>query len=160
MTQRYSYRTSWWLWLPPRGLIEGISPMQMLSETEGDRRVQIVPGTEVMVDAGNRHFVKSAADRLLVPQPSSDPRDPLVRATAVCFGESAFRGTIDLLETCKELEHFLENLDDGICNFFLVRTGVWPPGNCAHVSPAGPGVQVRSAERGTIHRHYNFGLGI
>ena len=114
--------------------------MQMLRETEGDRRVQIVPGTEVMVDAGNRHFMRSAADRLLVPQPSSDPRDPLVRATAVFFSENTFRGTTNSLETFKELEHFLEILNDGLCNFFLVRAGVWPPGNCAHVSPAGPGI--------------------
>ena len=114
--------------------------MQMLREVEGDRRVQIVPGTEVMVDAGNRDFAKSAADRLLVPQPSSDPHDPLVRATAVLFGEHTFRATISSLETLKELEHFLESLNYGICNFLLVRAGIWPPGNCAHVSPAGPGV--------------------
>ena len=64
-----------------------MAPMQILREVEGDRRVQIVPGTEVMVDDGNRDF---ATDRLLVPQPSSDPRDPLVRASAVMYGGNNF----------------------------------------------------------------------
>jgi predicted RNA binding protein YcfA (HicA-like mRNA interferase family) len=33
-----------------------------------------------MTDVGSHHFVKSKAgsDRVLVPQPSSDPADPLV----------------------------------------------------------------------------------
>ena len=33
-----------------------------------------------MVDVGTHHFVKSSAtsDRVLVPQPSDDPHDPLV----------------------------------------------------------------------------------
>ncbi len=37
-------------------------------------------GTEVMVDVGTHHFVKSSAksDQVLVPQPSDDPHDPLV----------------------------------------------------------------------------------
>ena len=34
-----------------------------------------------MTDVGSHHFVKSSAasDRVLVPQPSDDPHDPLVR---------------------------------------------------------------------------------
>lgn len=33
-----------------------------------------------MIDVGTHHFVKSSAtsDRVLVPQPSDDPHDPLV----------------------------------------------------------------------------------
>ena len=52
----------------------------MLHETEEGPSIQTVPGTEVMVDAGSHHLIKSAADRVLIPQPSSDPHDPLVRA--------------------------------------------------------------------------------
>ncbi|KAL8842894.1 MAG: hypothetical protein Q9170_000298 [Blastenia crenularia] len=52
---------------------------EMLHELETELHVQIVPGTEVMVDVGNHHFVKSSAasDQVLVPQPSNDPHDPL-----------------------------------------------------------------------------------
>ena len=52
----------------------------MLRDIEEDQNIQIIPGTEIMIDAGNHHFIRSAADRVLVPQPSSDPHDPLVRA--------------------------------------------------------------------------------
>ena len=42
---------------------------------------KIYPGTEVMADVGSHHFVKSGkSDRVLVPQPSQDPHDPLVCA--------------------------------------------------------------------------------
>lgn len=46
-------------------------------EEELDRN--IYPGTEVMTDVGSHHFVKSSgtSSRVLVPQPSSDPCDPL-----------------------------------------------------------------------------------
>ena len=44
--------------------------------------VDIVPGTEIMTDAGRHHFVKSksSSNLVLVPQPDNDPHDPLVRA--------------------------------------------------------------------------------
>ena len=53
----------------------------MLHQLEEELNVKIVPGTEVMVDVGTHHFVKDAkgSDRVLVPQPSNDPHDPLVR---------------------------------------------------------------------------------
>ncbi|KAL8795615.1 MAG: hypothetical protein Q9195_001853 [Heterodermia aff. obscurata] len=52
-----------------------------LRQLEEELNVTIVPGTEVMTDVGSHHFVKSSAasDRVLVPQPSDDPHDPLVR---------------------------------------------------------------------------------
>ena len=56
-----------------------VASIQELHKMKEDRKTQIVPGTEIMVDAGDHHFVKSAGDRVLVPQPSSDPHDPLVR---------------------------------------------------------------------------------
>ncbi|KAJ5261067.1 hypothetical protein N7478_011662 [Penicillium angulare] len=45
----------------------------------------IVPGTEIMADVGTHHFMKSSSksDRVLVPQPSQDPHDPLVTSTSV-----------------------------------------------------------------------------
>ena len=35
-----------------------------------------MPGTEIMTDVGNHHFVKKSSN-VLVPQPSADPHDPL-----------------------------------------------------------------------------------
>ncbi|KAI9815927.1 MAG: hypothetical protein M1827_001919 [Pycnora praestabilis] len=50
-----------------------------LHQLEQELNTEILPGTEVMVDVGTHHFVKSSAssDRVLVPQPSDDPSDPL-----------------------------------------------------------------------------------
>ena len=49
-----------------------------------------------MTDVGSHHFVKSS-DRVLVPQPSDDPHDPLV--SPLLFE----RDRIDLLEVTFEL---------------------------------------------------------
>ncbi len=53
---------------------------QALHQLEQELNVEILPGTEIMTDVGSRHFLKSAgnSDRVLVPQPSADPHDPLV----------------------------------------------------------------------------------
>jgi hypothetical protein len=52
-----------------------------LQEIEDSLQTKIYPGTEVMVDVGNHHFVKSNRKKgsapVLVPQPSNDPHDPL-----------------------------------------------------------------------------------
>lgn len=42
--------------------------------------MEILPGTEIMTDVGSHHFVKGSKS-VLVPQPSSDPHDPLVRSS-------------------------------------------------------------------------------
>jgi hypothetical protein len=49
---------------------------------------KIYPGTEIMVDVGTHHFVKSAAGghSVLVPQPSDDEHDPLVRIRLIPGG--------------------------------------------------------------------------
>ncbi|KAH8688315.1 major facilitator superfamily domain-containing protein [Ilyonectria robusta] len=52
-----------------------------IREIEDELNTKIYPGTEIMRDVGNHHFVK-AGDRVgeaqvLVPQPSNDPHDPL-----------------------------------------------------------------------------------
>ncbi|KAL2851341.1 major facilitator superfamily domain-containing protein [Aspergillus pseudodeflectus] len=48
-------------------------------ELERELHTEIYPGTEIMTDVGTHHFVKSSShpDRVLVPQPSNDPHDPL-----------------------------------------------------------------------------------
>jgi len=54
--------------------------LQALHQLEEELNVKILPGTEIMLDVGSHPFVKSSAssDRVLVPQPSDDPHDPLV----------------------------------------------------------------------------------
>ncbi|KAJ9605685.1 hypothetical protein H2200_009534 [Cladophialophora chaetospira] len=51
-----------------------------LHQLELELQTDIYPGTEIMDDVGGRHFVKSSGKthRVLVPQPSCDPHDPLV----------------------------------------------------------------------------------
>ncbi len=53
---------------------------QTLHQLETELNTKIYPGTEIMADVGSHHFVKSGsgAGRVLVPQPSADPHDPLV----------------------------------------------------------------------------------
>jgi hypothetical protein len=52
-----------------------------LQDIENELDITIYPGTEVMVDVGSHHFIKSGNGndeaRVLVPQPSNDPLDPL-----------------------------------------------------------------------------------
>ncbi|KAJ5206440.1 Major facilitator superfamily domain general substrate transporter [Penicillium cf. griseofulvum] len=51
----------------------------MMKGIEEELGTVIYPGTEIMTDVGSHHFVKSSSksDRVLVPQPSHDPHDPL-----------------------------------------------------------------------------------
>jgi hypothetical protein len=55
---------------------------------EQELHVEILPGTEVMADIGSHHFVKSVgkSHRVLVPQPSEDPHDPLNWSTGWKLG--------------------------------------------------------------------------
>ncbi|KAF2853042.1 MFS transporter-like protein [Plenodomus tracheiphilus IPT5] len=46
-------------------------------QLEAELHTEILPGTEVMTDVGEHHFVKGAHREVLVPQPSDDPNDPL-----------------------------------------------------------------------------------
>ncbi|KAI9716394.1 MAG: hypothetical protein M1828_000336 [Chrysothrix sp. TS-e1954] len=48
-----------------------------LHRLEEELRTEILPGTEVMTDVGTHHFVKGSSQRVLVPQPSDSPHDPL-----------------------------------------------------------------------------------
>ena len=56
-----------------------IQVSQELHAIEQELNTEILPGTEVMADVGTHHFVKSSgkSNRVLVPQPSEDPHDPL-----------------------------------------------------------------------------------
>lgn len=47
----------------------------------GGTDVEIVPGTEIMRDTADKHFVhahNSSGGTVLVPQPTASPHDPLV----------------------------------------------------------------------------------
>jgi hypothetical protein len=61
-------------------LILTFASLQAVRELEQELHTEIYPGTEIMVDVGTHHFVKSAAGThsVLVPQPSDDQHDPLV----------------------------------------------------------------------------------
>jgi hypothetical protein len=50
-----------------------------LEQIQNELDIEILPGTEIMADIGSHHFVKSEdkSHRVLVPQPSSSPHDPL-----------------------------------------------------------------------------------
>jgi hypothetical protein len=48
-------------------------------QLEEELNTEIYPGTEIMADVGSVHFVKGRNTQVLVPQPSADPHDPLVR---------------------------------------------------------------------------------
>ncbi|KAF2091406.1 serine/threonine kinase 16 [Saccharata proteae CBS 121410] len=52
---------------------------QDIHKIEDELHTEILPGTEVMADVGSIHFVKSSdkSHRVLVPQPSDSPHDPL-----------------------------------------------------------------------------------
>jgi hypothetical protein len=51
---------------------------KMLRGLEQELEVDLIPGTEIMIDFGKPHFVKATgSDCVLVHQPSSSPHDPL-----------------------------------------------------------------------------------
>lgn len=53
-----------------------------LGANMADSGVELLPGTELMRDVDGVHFVhahNSGNAAVLVPQPSNDPNDPLVR---------------------------------------------------------------------------------
>lgn len=62
------------------------------SRIEEELGTTIYPGTEIMADVGSHHFVKSSAksDRVLVPQPSQDPDDPLVSDVIAIVWKKSF----------------------------------------------------------------------
>lgn len=78
----------------------------MLHQLEAELHVQIVPGTEIMTDVRSHHFVMSS-NRVLVPQPSDDPHDPLV--SSPLFEQDRH----DLLEEVIELRTYRTGIRSG-----------------------------------------------
>ncbi|KAJ3530057.1 hypothetical protein NM208_g9492 [Fusarium decemcellulare] len=46
-------------------------------EIQNELHIEVLPGTEIMADIGHHHFIKSEHHRVLVPQPTQNPHDPL-----------------------------------------------------------------------------------
>ncbi|KAH6985177.1 major facilitator superfamily domain-containing protein [Ilyonectria destructans] len=47
-------------------------------EIQNELDIEVLPGTEIMTDVGSHRFIKSEdSHRVLIPQPSQDPHDPL-----------------------------------------------------------------------------------
>ncbi|KAL8940594.1 MAG: hypothetical protein Q9216_002739 [Gyalolechia sp. 2 TL-2023] len=86
-------------------------------ENNESRRGERVPGTETLLD----HVDES--QRILVPQPSDDPSDPLVYFLQPDNGTRGCRDLID--RSCIELEYLLEGIDDRIRNLGFFRARIW-----------------------------------
>ena len=51
-------------------------------EAQTRLNVEIIPGTEILTDLEATHFIRGGRKGVvLVPQPTTDPRDPLVRSS-------------------------------------------------------------------------------
>ncbi|PGG99815.1 hypothetical protein GX51_06106 [Blastomyces parvus] len=101
------------------------SDEKTLRQIERELDTKIYPGTEIMTDVGSHQFVKSS-DRVLVPQPSQDPSDPLnwspfwktctmFLATAVTFTQ-AF-GPLALAPMFPQLIHDFDTDLAGVVKF-------------------------------------------
>lgn len=60
----------------PKSLLANMEMHTDLKRLEQELNYEILPGTEVMTDTSHVSFVKSG-DTVLIPQPSSNPEDPL-----------------------------------------------------------------------------------
>jgi len=61
----------------------------LIRRVQCETNVEILPGTELMADIGGAHFIhahNSANSAVLVPQPTEDPHDPLVRRLSFVLG--------------------------------------------------------------------------
>jgi len=76
----------------------------LIRRIQRETNVEILPGTEVMADIGGAHFIhadNSTKSTVLVPQPTDDPHDPLVRLRIFYY-------LMSLLTSYKELECLVE----------------------------------------------------
>jgi hypothetical protein len=58
---------------------------EVIHVVEAEKHVEMLAGTEVMADIAGAHFVhahNTSNATVLVPQPTADIRDPLVRSVA------------------------------------------------------------------------------
>ncbi|PSR97686.1 major facilitator superfamily domain-containing protein [Coniella lustricola] len=92
---------------------------------------KIYPGTEIMKDVGSHHFVKGRNHhhRVLVPQPSDDPRDPLNWSPfwkgATIFGSLAISFSLNMgpLSLAPMVDHYMTVYDRSLADT-LQFTGV------------------------------------
>ena len=101
-----------------------------------------------MADVGSLHFVKGRGTEVLVPQPSADPHDPLVRTACPCVQTI----TILLANNDVELEQEVEvprhvDVHNGLLFSRLRSSG---PGT--HVSQPHASIRFRPSRRHSIHR--------
>jgi predicted RNA binding protein YcfA (HicA-like mRNA interferase family) len=58
---------------------------EVIHVVEAEKHVEMLPGTEIMADIAGAHFVhahNAPNATVLVPQPTADIHDPLVRSIA------------------------------------------------------------------------------
>lgn len=95
-----------------------------IHELEEVLATKIYPGTEIMKDVGTHHFVKGtdAADLVLVPQPSDDPRDPLnwspfwKSTTIFCATALSFSLNLGPLALAPMFEHYIVEYDRSLAD--------------------------------------------
>jgi len=76
----------------------------LIRRIQRETNVEILPGTEVMADIAGAHFIhadNSTKSTVLVPQPTDDPHDPLVRVRLFCY-------LMSMLTSHTELESLVE----------------------------------------------------
>ena len=126
-------------------------PRQVLHQLEQELNIKILPGTEIMMDVGEHHFVKSSAssDRVLVPQPSDSKHDPLV-STLLAMSDRFMCSGRPLVATelihhfLSELDQVLEILGHNMFDHGFFCPGVWPLGSGSHLPAVDREVQHRS----------------
>lgn len=123
----------------PPGMLAGeylLPAMLMIIQLEEELNTKIYPGTEIMSDVGSHHFVKSSlgSTNVLVPQPSADPHDPLVRPKS-----DPSHALPSGLTNLKELDPILEGLDHDNGHPRVFCPGVWPSSISPHVSSVNGG---------------------
>ena len=117
-----------------------------------------------MKDIGSSHLIRSQRKKaVLVPQPSTDPHDPLVRIMlsydSVHISRVAKDRLIDVAMAL-ELESSLETLRHSVRNARHVCADSGSVGNCTYFSRADCGFQNGLGWGRAIHRSYDLGVGL
>lgn len=78
-------------------------------EAQSRLHVEIIPGTEILTDLEETHFIRGGRQGVvLVPQPTSDPHDPLVRCNTVLTKNCLIADIISELESFLEVCHIAQ----------------------------------------------------
>lgn len=136
-----------------------VSKQQEFCETyEDGLPTDVVPGTEIMTDVGSHRYIKSERrHNVLIPQPSKDAHDPLVRPHLFQGSKYTYMGYV---VTSVELEPMVEVLDDHVCDLGFVLSGFGPNSTCTHYSPTGERLSLGSVWCHTFHRCHDFDISI